>query len=628
MSIFGNTVNVSEEKNIDIDFSEREQKLEAAKKLVTEKGAVSRGESINDFYFNLPLKDKTVLMIGLGKNVRGNLKYLLDVMNTSDKFEGFEIFVRTSPESDQQVKDFIRQYGWKRTESVPDDSTYDRLMESAKYLFTEVFFAGGWIKKEGQVVINIWHGTPLKKLGLAKQFRTAHKNGNTQKNFIDADYLVYPNEYTKTNLSVSYGIPRLAKGKAVMLGYPRTGGMLKELENPDAELEKQLSPNGERIYAYMPTFRDYLETDVVIDKTKRLLDRLDEGLKDDQILYVNLHHKVSGNIDYSGYKHIKQFPGDVDSYRLLAHTDALITDYSSVFFDYLAGGKQIVLYHRDYEKYRKRRGTYMDLLSLPFDKAVDAAGILSALERGKTYDDEDVKKEFCPFDSVENAEKLSNLFLLDETGLKAEAFDTTSVKKKLIFSQDLEKCSETSVLGRALDKADKNGREFYIGCSQEQTDLNKDSAYPLLFRNIAFGGSDDMHISSVGKSLNELAAAGSIGFDQWIDMLKYDYAAHARRLYAGASFDEILIYDVKDPAYLFTLATLKGPKLLFINKKTCESMKTVPLFKETVKYVLPYMSAVVATGKKEKEMFSESIGQGCNVQLCKGVSDLRRLLER
>ena len=82
------------------------------------------------------------------------------------------------------------------------------------------------MKKDGQTYINIWHGTPLKKLGLAKNANGKHKDGNTQKNFIDADYLLYPNEYTKVHMLESYKVATLMQGKALNLGYPRTGGML------------------------------------------------------------------------------------------------------------------------------------------------------------------------------------------------------------------------------------------------------------------------------------------------------------------------------------------------------------------------------------------------------------------
>ena len=102
----------------------------------------------------------------------------------------------------------------------------------------------------------------------------------------------------------------------------------------------------------MPTWKDYLMVVQVVAESKELLDYLDANLREDQILYVNLHHRVSDSLDYSQFKRIRQFPPTVDSYKLLALTDALITDYSSVFYDYLALRRQIGLYCADYELYR------------------------------------------------------------------------------------------------------------------------------------------------------------------------------------------------------------------------------------------------------------------------------------
>ena len=100
-----------------------------------------------------------------------------------------------------------------------------------------------------------------------------------------------------------------------------------------------------------------------------LLDYLDASLRDDQILFVNLHHRLSDVIDYEKFTHIKKFPPLVDSYALMAVSDALITDYSSVFFDYLTLGKQLILHVEDIEHYVRARGTYLDMLTLPFDMA-------------------------------------------------------------------------------------------------------------------------------------------------------------------------------------------------------------------------------------------------------------------
>lgn len=112
----------------------------------------------------------------------------------------------------------------------------------------------------------------------------------------------------------SYKVAELMPGKVLKLGYPRTGGMLEAAQSDQTELRKMLAPNGEHIYAYMPTWKDYLKVDQVVAESKELLDYLDANLREDQILYVNLHHRVSDSLDYSQFKRIRQFPPTVDSY--------------------------------------------------------------------------------------------------------------------------------------------------------------------------------------------------------------------------------------------------------------------------------------------------------------------------
>ena len=159
-----------------IDFSERDQAVEKFRKILEENDRHVTGRTICDCYFDEKIREKTVLLVGLGRNVRGSLQYILNELNYSEEFEGFQVYVRTIPETDEIVKEYISDNHWTRTETVLDDARYSQLMESVKYCLTEVFFPEGWVKKEGQVYINIWHGTPLKKLGLAKNQKNKKVN--------------------------------------------------------------------------------------------------------------------------------------------------------------------------------------------------------------------------------------------------------------------------------------------------------------------------------------------------------------------------------------------------------------------------------------------------------------------
>mgnify|MGYP004691328307 FL=1 len=612
------------------EYQERQNRLQQMEAGAKENQIPVGKRTVTDYYYDSKIVPGRVVLMGLGKNVRGSMQYILNELNHNDAFKDFHIYVKTAKDTEEIVKTYIRQNGWSRTEAVTPDSVYMELIETAQFLLTEVYLTAAWVKKEGQMYINIWHGTPLKKLGLAKNAKGKHKNGIQQSNFIDADYLLYPNDYTKKHMLESYKVADLMPGKVLKLGYPRTGGMLEAAQSDQTELRKMLAPNGEHIYAYMPTWKDYLKVDQVVAESKELLDYLDANLREDQILYVNLHHRVSDSLDYSQFKRIRQFPPTVDSYKLLALTDALITDYSSVFYDYLALRRQIVLYCADYELYRKKRGTYMDLMELPFDKAVTPEEVLAAINRGKAYDDEAAYQEFCAYDSVENAHKLCSLFLGTEDEVEVEAIPKNKKKKVMIYSDALSECTETQWLRKTAENcAGSDTVELFISCNQDMVNENKDSAYPLLNKVPVIGTTADYFPSAMGRTAKKLYDSGKITIGQAMSVWKYDYAAAARRFLGRAAFDLAVLLDVTDPEKLLALTFMDRPnKIMIISdlmyKEITENNNT--FLKDALQVSASYMRAVFVKNEEQYAYISQMIGDACPVCYMKDAKDLTQAI--
>lgn len=612
------------------EYQERQNSLQQMAAWAKENQIPVGKRTVTDYYYDSKIVPGRVVLMGLGKNVRGSMQYILNELNHNDAFKDFHIYVKTAKDTEEIVKTYIRQNGWSRTEAVTPDSVYMELIETAQFLLTEVYLTAAWVKKEGQMYINIWHGTPLKKLGLAKNAKGKHKNGIQQSNFIDADYLLYPNDYTKKHMLESYKVADLMPGKVLKLGYPRTGGMLEAAQSDQTELRKMLAPNGEHIYAYMPTWKDYLKVDQVVAESKELLDYLDANLREDQILYVNLHHRVSDSLDYSQFKRIRQFPPTVDSYKLLALTDALITDYSSVFYDYLALRRQIVLYCADYELYRKKRGTYMDLMELPFDKAVTPEEVLAAINRGKTYDDEAAYQEFCAYDSVENAHKLCSLFLGTEDEVVVEAIPKNKKKKVMIYSDALSECTETQWLRKTAENcAGSDTVELFISCNQDMVNENKDSAYPLLNKVPVIGTTADYFPSAMGRTAKKLYESGKITIGQAMSVWKYDYAAAVRRFLGRAAFDLAVLLDVTDPEKLLSLTFMDQPnKIMIISdlmyKEITENNNT--FLKDALQVSASYMRAVFVKNEEQYAYISQMIGDACPVCYMKDAKDLTQAI--
>jgi CDP-glycerol glycerophosphotransferase (TagB/SpsB family) len=608
------------------DRSRRKAELD---KLMIKNGIKAGGRTGSDFYYEEPLDEKLILLLGLGKGVRGNMQYILNELNSSPLFEGYRVLVRTSEETEDVVQQYIKKNSWNRTKPVTKDGDYSKAMETAKYLITEVFFPEGWVKRPGQVYINIWHGTPLKKLGLAKNYRGRHNDGNTQRNFIDADYLLYPNDYTREHMLESYKVKNLMHGKTLMLGYPRSGGMLAASQGDLTELKARLAPNGERIYAYMPTWKDYLPVEEVVAESGELLEYLDEKLADDQILYVNLHHKVSDSLDYSKFRKIKKFPADVDSYELLATTDALITDYSSVFYDYLVLRRQIILYCADYEKYKEVRGTYMDISELPFDQAITKEDVLTALNRGKTYDDSEAFERFCAYDSTENASLLCSVLLGEERVVDRVApIKADRERSVLIYDESCSDKKSVKLLDEFVTEYAIDGDAYYVGCDKALVNENKKKAYPFLFHTAVIGTKDEWHFGRTSKGALELYEQGKIEYDVLREYLKYEYYLNVHRWFGSAEFDAVVIYNVTDTHRLLTLMEVPAPKLLFLSDAAVEKLESGDeFFHSSVLYAASHCMGVYVCSESAEQAARRFLPDGTQITVVENAGKFRELLE-
>ena len=137
-----------------------------------------------------------------------------------------------------------------------------------------------------------------------------------------------------------------------MAGYPRNEAFFCCQENRERISRDLMSEGidleGKRIYAYMPTWRGTLANKSQIEQTyciMHYLFEMDKRFTDEEILFVNLHPFVQDAVDYSYFKHILPFPKTYETYEFLSIADVLITDYSSVFYDFANTGHKIVYLH-------------------------------------------------------------------------------------------------------------------------------------------------------------------------------------------------------------------------------------------------------------------------------------------
>ncbi len=251
---------------------------------------------------------------------------------------------------------------------------------SAKYIFTthEPFK----IKKQ-QISISFWHGIPLKRMGVMAH-NTAYRGNKRNMNIWhkEADYVVSSSDFYETLMSSCVGIE--AK-KYVRTGFPRLDYLVKPISK--SQILNDLFDCNEakaKIGIYMPTFRFELEDKNVMEKIKSgnffalsdfNIQKLNDQLKrNNQYLIIKLHPYEMNLVKSSqqSVSNIKLLSNEylednkIDLYEIIGATDFLITDFSSIYFDYLLLNKPIIFIDNLLEQYINKRG----LLWSPYQEIV------------------------------------------------------------------------------------------------------------------------------------------------------------------------------------------------------------------------------------------------------------------
>ena len=525
---------------------------------------------------NTALDEKKILFESQhGGEISGNMFYLLKELFSCGEYDDYEVYVTYKTASKQKIESILENYGLTKVKLVRLCSfEYMKVSATAKYLFNDNTFLTHFMKKEGQVYLNTWHGTPLKTLG--KGIKNAmHNIGNTQRNFVCADYLLYPNRYTMEHMIEDYMIQNLATGSTLLAGYPRNSIFFdkeraaelreKAVNERVEELKNRVEPEEIKIYAYMPTWRGAIgniDKEATTKMVRGYLMVLDAMLDKTEVLYVNLHPIASQSLNYNEFRHIKPFPKNVETYDFLNCTDCLVTDYSSVFFDYAVTGKKCILFAYDEEEYFEDRGVYMSLDELPFPKVDNLKALLREMRTPKEYDDTEFLKKFCAYECKDASKNVLDLVL---KGKKADNCEIEKIKgngKKnvLLLGGNLDRNGVTTSLYNLLSQVDKEQYNYYICFPAVQAKRHLDTLAALPEGVNYFPMQGRMNLT-LGKNIMWyffLAACAlkvkNVKAEYIANLLKEDWQYEIKRMFGGAHFDNAIQFTgyVPKPIFLFS----------------------------------------------------------------------------
>ena len=261
-----------------------------------------------------------------------------------------------------------------------------------------------WTPQKDQEYIQCWHGTPLKKLGYDI---TASDNAMNSVKEIqykyrsDAErfkYLLSPCRFATEKFTSAWNLD--APERTILeLGYPRNDFLSNYTEDDAHRIKKSLGIDGcrKKLILYAPTWRDnqfdskqgYVYHNPV--DFRFLMNELDE----EYAILFRAHYMVADNFDFEEYEgFIYDVSGYDDINELYIISDLLITDYSSVFFDYAILKRPIIFFMYDMEKYRDEiRGFYLNIDELPGAVVKTERELLDILRNKKSCDDNKEKLE-------------------------------------------------------------------------------------------------------------------------------------------------------------------------------------------------------------------------------------------
>lgn len=203
-------------------------------------------------------------------------------------------------------------------------------------------------KNKNTIVVNTWHGTPYKDVSINRLSTIILKFMNRNSTVHTSGNKYFEQKYLRDTIQF--------KGTVLKNGFFRND-ILYSVEKFYNKYD--FCKNGKLNILISPTWRDYGDA-VLLDKTLELVTVLEKEFSNRYNILIRMHNKskLEDKIDNN---HIFDVSGsEFEIQKLLKNIDILITDYSSIFFDYALLEKPIILYQYDEEEYKEKRGLLID----------------------------------------------------------------------------------------------------------------------------------------------------------------------------------------------------------------------------------------------------------------------------
>lgn len=315
-------------------------------------------------------KSKKYIVIGgwRGQRYADNSKAMFEYLSENKEELGIKrVFFFTY---DKQIADQLREKGYDVLLGFNIRSIYWHFRCGVHFIDQNTRDILGWFSVRS-IRIDLWHGIPLKKVGYKipgqEQYLPKWYDKYCSAGFWRDRYIVATSDFTRQLMADSILLPLK---KCLISSYPRNVNLYKRKKNNNKQF----------VVFYLPTFREKLDLNPLLTFDYQIIR---EVLVSNDIKLIIKPHFMDLN-DWKKMElidNVEVLDAKEDVYDYLHLTDMLITDYSSVYFDYLLSGKPILFFPYDYQTYlNNERGFNFDYDSFtPGDKVYTVNDLLNMI---------------------------------------------------------------------------------------------------------------------------------------------------------------------------------------------------------------------------------------------------------
>lgn len=581
----------------------------------------TRASLYAEYYNTCPVEDKTVLyeaFYGRGMlcNVNGIFRAF---MKRKDFSEYTHIWVIEDFESNAAIlKEYENMPNVRFVEFLSDD--YFKCLASVKYLINNVMFPAYFVKKDEQVYINTWHGIPLKTLGY-DQVDGNIATGNTIRNFLNTDYLVSPCAYHTEIYKHAFKLEGIYNGKIIEEGQPRNDltvhadkkAILERMKRNGVRIE-----DGKKIILYAPTWKgqNYSNPTVNPEEYFEFIRYIESRIDTEKYQVLVKPHQVVYQYMKEETANTEQFvPAVLDANEVLAVTDILISDYSSIYFDFMVTERPILFYIPDIDSYKDYRGLYLGLEELPGPVTEELSEIgdwlcdIDNVQKQNESRYREQKEKYVYLDDGASSDRVLEIVLDGAENYHVIPTLLNDKKRMLLYIGVTHVNGITETFGSLLNMIDYDKFDVSVIA------LNSGDAYEQeKLKNLNSNARVLMRVGTYAMTVEE-NVKNSIVVDYGLrkeTMEYYDaalYERELRRSVGNATFDYVVNYTGYSPIYGLIFMQAKGARRYMWQHNDLEQdMKKVVKGKQVNRQALeavftlyPYQDKIVACSRSVME---------------------------